>query len=239
MEEINVFFINIFNDIKDSYLDLDSTEKILFYSIIGLLVLVILLLSLLLRKKKPKKIKEKKIKEKRKNETLLLEEAFSDKEEDINIDQDKNINIEKPEKAIDNKRIDLEKIKQQLEEDAKNKNIDLTHYEKDQEENAIISYEELKKAAAKEDKQLDFDDVVEQIQARNEVVEEKKIPYKPTPFISPIFGIEKPNIEIKEEPIVQRPKSLEETLSIEPISKEIKKNDEFLEALKDFRKNLD
>ena len=33
--------------------------------------------------------------------------------------------------------------------------------------------------------------------------------------------------------------TLEQTLDMPPISKEIKKNDEFLQALKEFRKNLD
>ena len=33
--------------------------------------------------------------------------------------------------------------------------------------------------------------------------------------------------------------SLEQTLDMEPLSNDIKANDEFLKALKDFRKNLD
>ena len=33
--------------------------------------------------------------------------------------------------------------------------------------------------------------------------------------------------------------SLEQTLNMKPLSEEVKKNDEFLQALKDFRKNLD
>ena len=44
------------------------------------------------------------------------------------------------------------------------------------------------------------------------------------------FELTKNNMEIN---------TLEQTLDMPPISKEIKKNDEFLQALKEFRKNLD
>lgn len=58
-------------------------------------------------------------------------------------------------------------------------------------------------------------------------------------FVSPVFGrvsIKKPKREIKEELVDSH--ELEKTLNIKPLTDEIKKNNEFLDALKEFRKNL-
>ena len=83
--------------------------------------------------------------------------------------------------------------------------------------------------------------------------------FKTTEFISPIYGKME---DTSEYPVIKANKqemkiddnidsrisreskyhsnvSLEESLDLEPLSDEIKKNDEFLNALKDFRKNLE
>lgn len=101
----------------------------------------------------------------------------------------------------------------------------------------------------------DNEDLIKQ---ENEV----KKKFKTTEFISPIYGkmentAEYPTIrannkhemKVEEEDIdiekhsrntkYRTNLSLEETLNIEPLKEEIKKNDEFLSALKDFRKNLE
>ena len=52
-----------------------------------------------------------------------------------------------------------------------------------------------------------------------------------TEVISPIFG----RVEVDEE---NENHELEKTLNIDPIKKEIKESEDFLNALKDFRKNL-
>lgn len=109
---------------------------------------------------------------------------------------------------------------------------------------------------------IEIDDEVEPIKKMienkdsfdgNNVVKKK---FKTTDFISPVYGkmentseypVIKNNrhemVEKVSEPIRSREEyrnniSLEESLDLQPLSDEIKKNDDFLNALKDFRKNL-
>lgn len=109
---------------------------------------------------------------------------------------------------------------------------------------------------------IEIDDEVEPIKKMienkdsfdsNNVVKKK---FKTTEFISPVYGkMENTSeypviknskhemIEKVSEPIRSREEyrnniSLEESLDLQPLSDEIKKNDDFLNALKDFRKNL-
>lgn len=77
---------------------------------------------------------------------------------------------------------------------------------------------------------------------------EPKGKFKSTDFVSPIYGVQDINIKY---PTVQNMKEfkqparnynkfeLEQTLNMEPLSDEIKQNEAFLEALKEFRKNLE
>lgn len=109
---------------------------------------------------------------------------------------------------------------------------------------------------------IEIDDEVEPIKKMienkdsfdsNNVVKKK---FKTTEFISPVYGkmentseypviknSKQEMIEKVSEPIRSREEyrnniSLEESLDLQPLSDEIKKNDDFLNALKDFRKNL-
>lgn len=114
-------------------------------------------------------------------------------------------------------------------------------FEQEQEEKAIISYQELvntkknkeevNKAEPKEE---------ERIISTPKLVTTEESKFTTTEFVSPVFGkLDKSNpasIEIKEENIDAH--ELEKTLNIEPLADEIKKNNEFLNALKEFRKNL-
>ena len=77
---------------------------------------------------------------------------------------------------------------------------------------------------------------------------ESKGKFKSTDFVSPIYGVQDINIKY---PTVQNMKEfkqparnynkfeLEQTLNMKPLSDEIKQNEAFLEALKEFRKNLE
>lgn len=72
--------------------------------------------------------------------------------------------------------------------------------------------------------------------------------FKATEFVSPIYGVQDIKIQY---PTVQNMKEfktpaknydkfeLEQTLNMEPLSDEIRKNEDFLNALKEFRKNLE
>lgn len=160
-------------------------------------------------------------------------------------------------------------------------------FEQEQEEKAIISYQELLNAKNKVENKLkdienDAQDLNKEVvkverqtklekeepkistikeQQPTRVVEpklttikeqkldiEKELPKQVTTeeskfnnseFVSPVFGrvsIKKTKPAIKEEPVDSR--ELEKTLNIKPLTDEIKKNTEFLDALKEFRKNL-
>ena len=76
----------------------------------------------------------------------------------------------------------------------------------------------------------------------------EKNKFKATEFVSPIYGVQDIKIQY---PTVQNMKEfktpvknydkfeLEQTLNMEPLSDEIRKNEDFLNALKEFRKNLE
>lgn len=106
---------------------------------------------------------------------------------------------------------------------------------------------------------INIDDDVEpltEIEPNDEIEPKKK--FKNTEFISPIFGkMENQNVDYPTVPQFSREEKLEElleetplkvtrslknkleeTLDISPLQDEMRKNDEFLRALKDFRSNL-
>ena len=166
----------------------------------------------------------------------------------------------------------LEKAKEELEKN-ETENIDLTIYEQEQEDNAIISLEELVKKGKEiyENNELrDYSEditapislnelekkvgktassitdtfIIENVVSEEEVMEEleptiienKEVvevekKFKSSPFISPIFGIEK---EMTPKEI-----ELENTANYDKLDAEIKKTNEFLMTLKELQKNLD
>jgi len=124
-------------------------------------------------------------------------------------------------------------------------------FEQEQEEKAIISYQELLNAKNKTEPKKE---IVEKIEETNNVeAKEEKSKAKPklvttkeskftnSEFVSPVFGKvdkkSKTDIEVENVDKID-PHELEKTLNIEPLADEIKKNNEFLNALKEFRKNL-
>ena len=96
-----------------------------------------------------------------------------------------------------------------------------------------------------------FDDVVDNNVRREKSKQQEKTKFKKTDIISPIFGkIEKTSNEEKrqmakehiEELLEEEDKDykqvLEATMDLSPLKEEIKRNDEFLASLKEFRRNL-
>ncbi len=166
-------------------------------------------------------------------------------------------------------KIELEKLYEELSlaKNEKNEELEdtLTKFELEQEEEAIISYDELVKVSDtlykknellyenEEDAPLTIEDLrskfeVESIKKeKNELdefikkmdqeeVEELDIEYKkfsPIPFISPIYGFEKNNLN----PCVDI--ELENTANLEKLDAEIRKANEFVVSLKELEKNLD
>ena len=164
-------------------------------------------------------------------------------------------------KEESNEKVDIESILEKMQKQLDSKEDEIYSFEKEQEEKSIISYQELLKATGKEIKEEPDSEVkkfVDQIKGNSK---EKK--FKGSEFISPIYGrvkapefVEKPNTPIikatrKKEietldidfddiaPKHANEDFLENTLNLEPLKQEMKYNDEFLKALKEFRKNLE
>lgn len=161
---------------------------------------------------------------------------------------------------------DIEAMLRKMQSDIDARNNEIEEFESDQEENAIISYQELiqrsKKEEVKEESQVKkFVDQIKGNASKNEEMDDKK--FKGSEFISPIYGrvkapefVEKPNTPIIKatrrnreietldidfddiEPKHIQKDFLENTINLEPLKNEIKHNDEFLQALKEFRNNL-
>ena len=135
--------------------------------------------------------------------------------------------------------------------DLQNSNITtIDEYEKEQEDTAIININELKKFNSIDALTEKEEELVKPVKKAIAKIEtnDKKCKFKSTDFISPIFGkmdnkIEYPKIKsyekIQEEELLNaKHASLEQSIDVEPLSDEIKRNTEFLKALKEFRNNL-
>ena len=100
-------------------------------------------------------------------------------------------------------------------------------FEQEQEENAIISFNELLKFKEEQEKLM--------AQEERKVVKEEPKKFSNTEVISPVFGRME---EIEETDEIDKIDELEKNLNVVPLRKEIKESEEFLNALKEFRKNL-
>ena len=222
------------------------------------------------------------------------------------------LNQQEAREALEKLQIELAEKEEQeeLEEYSDEKNIELTNFEKEQEENAIISLDELMKRGSEiysSNEQIGYEDegdepitieqlqekwqkekekieqieieekieTIEQKQEENKVAVEntvveikdeqeeakkevKKVEFPsilPTrkeayeskfensPIISPVYGIERKKYEEQErlhpELIQNNDLTLENTANYEKFDEEIKKTNEFIEALKELQKKLD
>lgn len=188
------------------------------------------------RDTKPKEeIKVTKIESVEEPSKLNLEAMLTDMQS--NLDKQHSKTIENYEKEQDENAIisikELEKFA--------NNNIDA--YEKDQEKEAIISMKELSSLKNLELMEQEIKKPVK------EKVEKKDKKFQSSEFISPIFGkmdsSEYPEIKVIERKTEKNDfknkdskHTLEQTLDVEPLSDEIKRNTDFLNALKEFRNNL-
>lgn len=197
------------------------------------------------------------------------------------------IGEKKPIKEQEDSKVDLEEMLNKMQETLNSKKEDVVaNFEEEQEEKAIISYQELlgnmKNDSFKneieihelEQEKTEYQESKEKVKeflTREEPKikkiesprEEKDKKFKNTDFISPIFGkmnakIEYPKVKLfdkekteveeyfeddfkhakVENEIINDNTIIEDAISIKPIQNEIKKNDDFLKALKEFRSNL-
>ena len=198
-------------------------DQSLLYIITGILIaILIILLSLIVR-----------VKPKRKETTNEIETP-----------------IETSELDEDNSKIDIEQVISQLQRDIEEQKNGIKRFEDEQEEKSIISYQELfeqtqKEISNQEVKAEPINNKIENIENEQPI---KK--FRNSEFISPIFGrvdndIKYPTIpsfrekEEEEKPQPIETIEIEKTIDLKPLQEEIKKNEEFLNMLKEFRKNLE
>ena len=259
-------------------------SEIFFYILIGLFVLVLLIFGIVIyiecRKLKVEEAKldidrlakEKHVKPSRKESTpkRKLEDKIElavpiedEEEEDF---RELNQSEEEQEEALGNTTsLEIENLLARMQEDLEAKeNETKIDFEKEEEEQAVISYHELISRAQDQSK-MDIDDqtpisnrvLEQQIQKKQEKEkEEKKTGFHNSQFISPVYGIQKekktlPDLkaELKElrfdreeKEVSQNPamtySRMEEHHTVED-DHQIDENIEFLDSLKEFRKNLE
>ena len=140
----------------------------------------------------------------------------------------------------------------------------VTNFENEQEEKSIISYQELLKSVREkkeidskvtpvkiEDNKIEIDEFDNEDTIIIEPITDSNKKFKNTEFISPIFGRQDNKMKYPTVPKLNREDdkiALFDSLDIDyhekivdtkKLDEEIRKNDEFLKALKDFRKKLD
>ncbi|MBS7020442.1 MAG: hypothetical protein KH135_01025 [Firmicutes bacterium] len=174
---------------------------------------------------------------------------------------------------------DIESLLSRMKKDLTEKEEqEIECFEQEQEEQAIISYEELVRAA-KEKQALEMDEEgntpisnrelevalekkrQKELEEERKREQEKKSGFHTTQFISPVYGIQEEKKkkesfqnsfqELKLEPVLEEvpelpdelelplETSLPDGIEVESIQEDANKNAEFLDALKEFRKNLE
>ena len=255
------------NNILYKYSNMDNSSQILLFLIIlvALMLISILVINLITKKRNEKydrqfnpidrytktiekksKTKENLIRKVNINETnkkvetitpVKKEEKIKPINEEIEVmDDPEVIEVVSGDSSID-------KISMLIEDNIDNsKPIDLTEFEKEEEKNAIISYDELvKRAGAKKIiYKTEKATINEEIkQDKIEIKEENKSKFRASEVISPIYGVRKQQIKQKEE--------LDEFIDLENIEtpkrryvdEDLQKDITFLTSLKTFRSNLD
>ena len=204
-----------------------SLKDIICYMVIIMCLLTIAFILLKfwsMRKEEKEEIVVHKIQDnKPKNESISESKLESEPEEEISSE--------------------LEAVLKQMQESLDQEKDVTQMFEEEQEEKAIISYQELVRANLKQEikeetrkEEFDIPKIEEDIPILD-TKEEKK--FKQTDFISPIYGtMDVRSIPRKTKIEEAKDFDIEEALNLNGISEEKKKNAEFLKSLKEFRSNL-
>ena len=237
------------------------TNEILLFGIIITLIVVCSIVLVILNKKTKKGVITTKVEaenKEKKKEDVVIEAKKEESVEALEITDEHNEFDETNDLDDLLKTMELDIIARE-EDEVKN-------FEFEQEEKSIISYTELfdKKTDDTEEKispikmkkikpepvvveklEIDEEELIEEIK---EDRKESKKPKKKNEFISPVYGrqenkVSYPTVKSVDTDIETKLKdkgmSLEDTLDINKLNEEIKKNTEFLQMLKEFRNNLE
>lgn len=174
----------------------------------------------------------------------------------------------KPETKRDLESVDLELVLEKMQEEVSKPKNEIMSFEEEQEEKAIISYQELLNAVKKnvsevtqprhsedsvvsknevesilEDNVLEPIVLQENIPVKEQVKEETRTSkFQNSEFISPIYGRVNNEVEypkIKSFDDSDKEEDLEKTIVMPKLDSNIDSNDEFLRILKEFRNNLE
>lgn len=214
--------------------NMDNNSKFLLSMIILIIILLILIIIIsAVSAKKEEKVKTIKkptdrsqIEDKLKKLDFQLQSANVNKDKVTEIKKAPKEPIKQPlEEEIEVIAVeenDIEKIAQQI-ENSKPKEFDLNEFEREQEESAIISYDELvKKAGAKKI-----------VYKKEEPKKEIKSNFTPSKVVSPIYGVQ--NKEVKTRGTLTRE---ERNKTLNTDDNEVIEDIEFLNNLKQFRREL-
>lgn len=170
-----------------SNMDKNSQFLLIIIFIIVFLLFIIFIINSI-NSRKAKKYLEAKNEYKRK----LREEIDLEAKNIItnNIEVSVTPKVEEDIEVLDDSKDDIEEIIDDLKESNPISSFNLTDFEREQEETAIISYEELCRKHGVEQKIYSNEDknIIEKV---NTIVENKTSCFKPTKYVSPIFGLEK------------------------------------------------
>lgn len=176
----------------------------------------------------------------------------------VNRKKKRYIENTKTEVKKDLETVDLEAVLEKMQEEVSKPKDEIMTFEEEQEEKAIISYQELLNAVKKNVNEVTDSKEVETkeerdalepviLQTENKIKEEKKEEpktnkFQNSEFISPIYGrvnndVDYPKIKSFEEE--KKEEDLEKTIIMPKLSSNIDSNDEFLRILKEFRNNLE
>ena len=131
-------------------------------------------------------------------------------------------------------REELQRVFNQMSEDLENQTAtprEIEDFEREQEENAIISYQELIKETENRNEPINT--------IEEETIDETEKKFKNSDIISPIFGIQKENnLNMPKESINEDRVTARHAYEKMQANYEEENNRDFLNSLKEFRKNL-
>lgn len=183
------------------FIDMILNDKVLLFSLIAIIVLIILCVVIIICGKK-----------RNRKEIMEVEQLLNEPQEELL--EEKTPEIESIENVI--KELDQNQPRQFT-----------TTFEQEQEEKAIISYQELLNTVKQNDESFELEDSIDEINQPIENMEQ----------IENNQALENNEILIDDKPIQE--KKFKNSEFISPVfGKQSNKNDDFLKALKDFRNNL-
>ncbi|MBR3229376.1 MAG: hypothetical protein IKF91_00960 [Bacilli bacterium] len=224
------------------YLLFEIPDSVLI--VIGIIIVLLIAIVTIIIKASSRKIKP------------IDEDERYDSDVDYTFTHDESDEVELTSEQIKAKE-ELQKVFNQMNADLekqKSETSDIDEFEREQEENAIISYQELLAHADKLKKEADeyeriaeekantrINDTIDKKEARDkESIEEKKKAFRSSEIVSPIYGIQSNKNMVRQKKSSNNKKSgiIGKAYEQKRFEKEETQNLDFLNSLKEFRRKL-